>query len=326
MDLISQLNNASPLSLCLGLFLVAATLYMIASAVKRRAQSSQSFSMGVALVAEPQKIISFSGPENALAIHQFAQASLFQYLLTAMEVALKREGYELTRAMERRVTMGHHAWKRVARHVYIQRDRYLAPLQGEDTINMKADLCDNDGFSDSLLGILIQGSVSQGWVIAERAGRERQACQLRQVQITVRVMAPVITRDVVRCLSELSDAVRNKPFPETFIGNHISKVLDENFNYEFASGLCETSPGWFPDAAGSRVPDNMTTGQFPATESSRYRHYIVRVQGTRHSSPDTLADYIDEAARRISAGEHGGALYDDDSGYAFLVTKPVPTH
>jgi hypothetical protein len=45
------------------------------------------------------------------------------------------------------------------------------------------------------------------------------------------------------------------------------------------------------------------------------------VQGTRHTSPEYLADFIEVAGNRIGAGEIRGARYDDDSGFAFFVNR-----
>lgn len=304
---------------CLVVFVVIAFVFYGCFKLSRHYSASRS--------ATPQEMQqSFGSPDNAYAIHQYANTDYFQYLLAAFEAALKQEGYELTRSAEHRVTLVRSAWERVARAIFIERDKYMAPMQDANAVSLKADMSGEDGFSDRWLWLLINGSASQGWYITQRSGWEAHAYPLRQVQITARVKTTVLTRDVVGCLSDLARAVRSQPFPDKHIGSHITKVISDGFEYDFTRMLCETSPGWFPDAAGTEVPADIIAGQFPPVSSSPYRHFIVRAQGTCNTTSQTLAKYIDRAGKRIAAGEVCGAEYDDDSGYAFIVTKPATEH
>lgn len=265
----------------------------------------------------------FGGEENARAVHDFANVEFYQHLLAAMEVALLREGYELTRQPSRQIRLTTDVRKRVARHVVLEKELYMAPGQKLSEVNQRSRMNEEEGYNDRWLGLLINGSAGQGWYIGRREGWEGIAYPLRQVQMTVRVKPPVDIRQVVQCFEMLARTLRKEPFPDMFIGDHQSEVVDLHFDYQFYRALCDVPPGWFPAPAGSEVPADMTAGRCSPASSSAYRYYIVRAQGTRQSTPDQLADYIGLAVKRIADGESSGAEYDDDSGYAFTVTMPA---
>ncbi|MFK3662755.1 hypothetical protein ACI2I2_19945 [Scandinavium sp. NPDC088450] len=265
----------------------------------------------------------FGCPEDACAVHQFANTDYYRHMLAALENALHQEGYELSRAPEHQVVLPRGVRKRIARHVFMARDKYLAPQQRDSTIAEKAALSEEDGFSGQWLDILLKGCASQGWIIAPRSAWAAQAYPLRQVEIIVRMVAPSVTRDAVRCLSELARMVRDDPFPDTLAGSRQSKTVDDTLRYDVTRMLCDHAPGWFPDAAGTALPADIASGHALPSYLSPSRYFIVRAQGTRHTTQAFLAAGIEQAAERIGAGEHQGAQYDDDAGYAFFVSSPA---
>jgi hypothetical protein len=56
------------------------------------------------------------------------------------------------------------------------------------------------------------------------------------------------------------------------------------------------------------------------------RVVAVFAQITSPRSTEMLTLYLNAAAERISAGEAHGADYDDDNGYAFIVTRTLKPH
>lgn len=313
----SVYSIALPLSV-IGAVLLSAVLL---TAVVRRKRKPAAAEPCTPLA--PQPLYCFGGEENARAVHDFANVEFYQHLLAAMEVALLREGYELTRQPTRQVCLTTDVRKRVARHVVLEKELYIAPGQKLSEVNQRIRMNEEEGYNERWLALLINGSAGQGWYIGRREGWEGIAYPLRQVQITVRIKPPVDIRQVVQCFEMLGRTLRNEPFPDMFIGEHQSEIVDLHFDYQFYRALCDVPPGWFPGVAGLEVPVGMTAGRCSPASSSAYRHYIVRAQGTRQSTPDQLADYVGQAVKRIADGESRGAKYDDDSGYAFTVTMPA---
>lgn len=51
----------------------------------------------------------------------------------------------------------------------------------------------------------------------------------------------------------------------------------------------------------------------------------IRLQGTRHSSLDSILSQLQEISDRVKAGEKTGESSDDDFGYLFEFNEPEET-
>jgi hypothetical protein len=108
----------------------------------------------------------FGGQQHAEAVHLFANRDYYQFLLSEFEKALLAQGYELTADHTRHVVPDSDSTRQVARAIMIARERYMAPLQSDATLEEKADECARVGNSHQWFCLLATGSERTGWYIA----------------------------------------------------------------------------------------------------------------------------------------------------------------
>ena len=275
----------------------------------------------------------YASADHAAAVHSFANQEYFQLLLGVMRKALTAEGYVLTQEQHQRIPLAPESTRRIARAVFIAREQHLAPGQPSHIIMERADDAMESGYALQWLETLIHGSESTGWFIAPGAKKppdasenltdwQKTAYPLRQV--TVKVFASArwqLTRDMVRCLSDIAAIVREQSFPEDEEGTQFTgDSLTSDMQYSIQWRVCFQPPGFFPDAAGTHIPSSLHVDDSFSVGSPEHELTLF-VQGTRHTSPGYLADFMAVAGKRIEAGETRGARYDDDSGFAFFVNS-----
>ncbi|AEN67237.1 hypothetical protein Entas_4554 (plasmid) [Enterobacter soli] len=263
----------------------------------------------------------FGGARHADAVHAFANRECYQVMLAELETGLTEAGYLLTRDKSQRWILPEADRHKLSRRVFRARLLEMTPRVTEQMVKDSEDAAVNDGYAGMWLSVLIRGSESAGWYITKPVPEFVPTnFPLKQVTITVSAKQSVLTRDVVRIINDVAEKVKKqRTFPETperIPGGVISSELF----YGAAQRQVKVAPGWFNSPSGNDVPDDITEGQFPPAGMSEYRHFIVRAQGGRFYTQSTLAFYIEEAGRRIEQGEASGALYENDSGYAFVVT------
>ncbi|MFZ5210231.1 hypothetical protein [Enterobacter kobei] len=268
----------------------------------------------------------FGGARHADAVHAFANREYYQVLLAELEKGLTDEGYALTREEWRRVTLPEADRQKISRRIVRARQCYTTPRVTEQAMQDSEVAAVNDGYAGSWLSLLIRGSEREGWYITKPVPEFVPTnFPLKQVTITVRATQAVLTRDVVRTLNEIAEKVKNQPSLSGKTECIAADAINSELNYEAHQREVAEAPGWFNSPTGCDVPDDITEGQFPPVMMSGYRHFIVRAQGGRFYTQSTLAFYIEEAGRRIEQGEASGALYENDSGYAFVVTPAKNT-
>lgn len=277
----------------------------------------------------------FGGQQHAETVHLFANRDYYQFLLSEFEKALFAQGYELTADRTRHVVPDSDSTRQVARAIMIARERYMAPLQSDATLEEKADECARAGYSHQWFCLLAAGSERTGWYITRRHEDEAkeltdwQKCMwpVRQVVIVVTADMSVITRDLVRGINEAVERVSNTPFPEN--DNTISlctvPVTCPGLQVTLERQLCRTPPGFFPECAGRNVPEELST-RITVPLDGEKRVVSVFAQITSPHSTEMLSRYLNVATKRISAGEEHAADYDDDNGYAFIVTRTLKSH
>lgn len=108
----------------------------------------------------------FGGQQHAEEVHLFANRDYYQFLLSEFEKALFAQGYELTTDSTRHVVPDSDSSRQVARAIMIARERYMAPLQSDATMEEKADECARAGYSHQWFCLLAAGSERTGWYIA----------------------------------------------------------------------------------------------------------------------------------------------------------------
>ncbi len=282
------------------------------------------------VVQPAQSPPAYASAEHAAAVHSFANQEYFQLMLGVMRKNLTAEGYVLTQDKYQQIPLALESSRRIARAVFIAREQRLAPAQPSHIIMERADDAIESGYALQWLETLIHGSESTGWYIALGVKKpldaenltdwQKSAYPLRQV--TVKVFASArwqLTRDMVRCLSEIATIVRDQCFPEDEDGmQYTGKSLSSDIQYNIQWRISFQPPGFFPDAAGTHIPSSLHVDDIVSVCSPEHELTLF-VQGTRHTSPGYLADFIEVAGNRIGAGETRGARYDDDSGFAFFV-------
>lgn len=313
-----------------GLFVFFTSLYLCIRGFldERKDKSAKKHA-----VQPSQSLPAYASADHAAAVHSFANQEFFQLLLGVMRKNLAAEGYVPTQDQHQRIPLAPESFRRVAKAVFMAREQHLAPGQPSHIIMERANNAMESGFALHWLETLIHGSESTGWFIAPGAKKpldasenltdwQKNAYPLRQV--TVKIFATQrwqLTRDMVSCLSEIAALVREQSFPEDedgiqFTGNS----LTSDIQYSIQWRISFQPPGFFPDAAGTHIPSSLHVDDSFSVGSPEHELTLF-VQGTRHTSPGYLADYMDMAGKRIKEGEIRGAHYDDDSGYAFFVNN-----
>lgn len=286
----------------------------------------------------PQEELIFSSTGNGRAVWEHANDAFYAYLLKELQTALKREGYCLTRKVSERTMMPEHVRRRISETMVRMRGHYLAPKQDEKALQNCVEISLTDGYADTLLEWLFKGCEAQGWHIAlcadaSGAGEyipsqttwSAHAYPLQQVIIQVTASNRAITSDLTRCLETIAGTLRETPFPASgdsmkLAGNYGYTGSTNPYlpvNYELLCQHCAISPGFFVDDYGSVLPHYFEEER-ERLKSLPGLHITVVVQGTRHTFTETLAQFVEQAAKRLRLGEHEGAEYDDDAGYAFI--------
>ncbi|PXW51449.1 hypothetical protein DFO55_11819 [Grimontella sp. AG753] len=277
--------------------------------------------------------LTFGSREMAVRAAEDQNAAYWQSLLSAFRDALDEEGYELRRTAHDKVVLSPDARKRVGATIVRARERYISPSRRGEVLEQILQQAADDGYTESWADWCCQAAESTGWYIApgekKPAGTrenltdwQKNAYPLRQV--TVKVFTSErwqLTRDMVRCLSDIAAIVREKSFPEDEEGKqYTGNSLTSDMQYSIQWRICWQPPGFFPDAAGTHIPPSLHVDDSVSVGSAEHELTLF-VQGTRHTSPEYLADFIEVAGNRIGEGEIRGARYDDDSGFAFFVNS-----
>ena len=146
---------------------------------------------------------------------------------------------------------------------------------------------------------------------------------LQQVSITVWAANSLLTRDVVRCLNQLSEVVKTHPFPEASIDGPIKQVFNGDLQYELSLKPCSDPKECFVAAFSTMQPAQLHAASFPLPHSSPGKYFILKSQGIGFTRPLTLAACIQAASKRIAEGEINGSDYGFEACYAFQVV-PAP--
>lgn len=281
------------------------------------------------------EVVSFACKENARAVSEHANCMLYEFLLSELTVALKREGYEMSRDSSLKTALPKEVLARVGNYIMLKREYFMAPRQKESSIRGSVSSLYNSGFTHTWLSALLQSCEAQGWYITATqndnsiSAWQEYVCPRKQVTVSLSAGQYSITRDVVRCLNHIANELRMVTFPE-FGG--IDKKEDV-FGYTGLTGVqraCNYSrvyqhsaelQGFFPDGVGCRLPPVLQEKRLQTLQSPE-RYVTVIVQGIRDTSTETLAYNLTEAIQRIEVGEYEGASYGDQVGYAFINEYP----
>lgn len=266
----------------------------------------------------------FAGSEHAHSLWQMLNQDYYQFQLSQLQKFLAREGYNLSIRKDHHVTLPYDVHNAIAKGMIAQRERYLAPSKSADLCDEIAEISMHDGSAQKLLEKIISLNKELGWYIARPepdSNWQAQSLPYRQMKITIRATKEMLTRDIVRCLRDIAFRIRETPF--TDIATKTAEAVDDGIVYEYESWLTFTPPGFFPGAAGSKVPQFIEEQHFSTVRIDSCRHYIFLLQGIKTTSQEAMAAQLDAAAGRIAVGESSGAEYDDNYGYAFRVFRPA---
>lgn len=107
----------------------------------------------------------FASGEHAGAVWRYANTDMYQYVLAELEKTLTAEGYALTRDRTLSVMLSDTCRYRVAREVFLARERFLTPMRPESDMEVAADECSRNGYSAQWLACLLRGCELQGWYV-----------------------------------------------------------------------------------------------------------------------------------------------------------------
>lgn len=145
---------------------------------------------------------------------------------------------------------------------------------------------------------------------------------VNQAILTVTAESHTLTRDLVRCVEQAAAAIEVSTFPPKHSKIQILPVTTSGIRVEVQLNLCLCPPGFFRDSAGGEFPEELNSMLAIPHEKGK-RTVTVFAQVTKYGSPKELASYLRKSGTRIEIGEQVGADYDDDSGYAFIVTPVI---
>lgn len=72
------------------------------------------------------------------------------------------------------------------------------------------------------------------------------------------------------------------------------------------------------------VTANQKPNQAWVNHAYPLQQLTIKLQGTRHSSPESILAYLTTVTKRLNAGELTGGEHDDDHGYRFEFVKASP--
>lgn len=304
--------------------LLAAWLTVQLMAQRRRKAQQQVPQPGIPVT---QHMVSFTDEQNADAVYNFANRELFLLLLTEMEKALSEAGYRLTRNASRRCELTESELTEIGGRIYRAREQHMFPFLSDEVMNGNTRLAVRLGCATAWLNMLIRANEAQGWYIQRhlsKGGESRQDATwpVRQVVVTVSASEPVLTRDMVRVLSEASVMLEEMAFQswEDDV-RKLVPVTTSGIQAELIRQSCATQPGFFPEPAGRDVPAGLE-GLAATPAHDVKRTVSVFVQVTKRKNTRHIVAWLKEASERIGTGEACGADYDDDNGYAFIVSSP----
>lgn len=160
-------------------------------------------------------------------------------------------------------------------------------------------------------------------IISSKSKQQVTEAPLQQVSITIWAASNLLTRDVVRCLNQLSEVIKLHPFPEASIDGLIKQEFNGDLQYELSLKPCGDPKECFVAAFSSLKPTQLHPAAFPFPHSSPGRYFILKSQGISLTRSVTLAACIQAAIKRIAEGEMDGSDYGFEACYAFQVV-PAP--
>lgn len=306
-----------------------AVLFAAWLTVQLMAQRRRKARQRVALPGIPvtQNLIRFGDENHAAGVHNFVNRELFQLMLNEMEKALTDTGYSLTRSEAKRETISEADRQKISRRIFRVRQCYITPRVSEQAMKDSEDAAVNDGYAGTWLSVLIRANEAQGWYIRSHPGTGVQSWEdfawpVKQVVVTVSASAPALTRDVVRVLKEVPAMLEQMAFQE-WDGSVMKPVpvTTQGIQAELVRKSCATLPGFFPEPAGRNVPDGLESFAAEAAHDVK-RTFSVFIQVTKRRDTRDIVHWLMMVCERLEAGELRGAEYDDDNGYAFIVSPP----
>lgn len=277
---------------------------------------------GVPVMQTPER---FGDEKHAEAVYTFANREMYQLLLAEMEKALTEAGYRIKQKTSCREELKEPVLGEIGGRIYRVRERFMAPMLSDDALNENTLCAVRQGFAQSLLTMLIRANEAQGCYVqydTRSIPWQDFSWPLKQVVVTVSASAPVLTRDMVRVLSEASRMLEEMAFQpwEDDVRKPVP-VTTSGIQAELIRQSCATQPGFFPEPVGRDVPAGLE-GLAAAPAHDVKRTVSVFVQVTKRKNTRHIVAWLKEASERIGTGEACGADYDDDNGYAFIVSSP----
>jgi hypothetical protein len=253
-------------------------------------------------------------------------------MLETLEKVLQRVGYELTREQSAEINilsgpaqMRPHLRQHVETELLRAREQFWAPEQTPEMVEEIIRMSQKSGFARKMLEDILYDLRKRGWGLrAIKTDRELERWPLQQVVIRLSAQPGTRLTDIVRCLRRITGYVRDNELPPdtqniTHTGE-FPRYESENdpwaIRWEIFRRQCDAMPGFFPRNDAPCLPPYFDDGM------NEYRislaiHLVLIVQGTRSTRPEFLAADIERAISSIETGYQQGAIFNDDSGYAF---------
>ncbi|SFF37676.1 hypothetical protein SAMN03159428_04894 [Kosakonia radicincitans] len=319
----------------LGLFLAGVLgINMVASTCRlvRRQNDAQPevWRYGIPVYEEPdEKLTDIS---TATWLWQQSGIICTHRMLENLEKALQRVGYELTQERESNTNilsgpaqMRPHLRKQVEAELLRARELYWAPDQSQEMVEDTIRMSQKSGFARKMLEDILYDLRKRGWGLrAIKSDRELERWPLQQVVIRLSAQPGTRLTDIIRCLRRITGYVRDNELPPdtqniTHTGE-FPRYESENdpwaIRWEIFRRQCDAMPGFFPRNDAPCLPPYFDDGMNEFRISLAI-HMVLIVQGTRSTRPEFLAADIERAISSIETGYQQGAIFNDDSGYAF---------
>lgn len=153
-------NNIISVISCVFIILILLKVIDMEMSYRKRVRQEKKR----AAIAPP----AFAFPEHAQAVFLHANVDYYQYLLEELRCGLREEGYEITDDRKRRIRLPGDIERRVAKRVFLARERFTCPYLSASQLDEKGKESLSNGNTVQWLHWLIAGNESQGWFITSR--------------------------------------------------------------------------------------------------------------------------------------------------------------
>lgn len=153
----------------------------------------------------------------------------------------------------------------------------------------------------------------------------RHAWPLRQISLMWSGPPGSLTTGIPAALRAAAGEISQNGEGNFSCGGLSDTSLPPGLMWHITSRVTETEPSVFMGDYGDQTrPGAWHRGFKYVRMPDSLERVAILLQGTRHTSADTLALYLLDIADRLERGDADGVKHDDDSGWAFRTFAALP--